>query len=162
MIARVSDFLILLDQVSAGSGEDDDSALISRKDIGLVWWGAVLKRTMLGTAKQGPGLAVTEAGRKPVGGRKDQPGKPAEGRPLTVSSLALVAATRMIIWAMSPSLDLPDHLAENVTPFGVVVIKEFEERTIARLQGIDESYGVKNLEECIIGWGEKCPKVSAT
>lgn len=47
-----------------------------------------------------------------------------------------------------------------VSPFGKVILHEYEDRALARLKGLDEGYGVKNLEECVISWGEQCPKVS--
>lgn len=152
VIARVSSFLVLLEKISAGVEEDDDSALISRKDIGALWWNAILKRTMLGSSKEDANTTSrTEKARPRLNSN--------QLRPLTVARVALVAATRMIVWAMTPGFNVPDSLADNTTPFGFVVVNEYEERTTTKLRGVDESYGVSNLEECIIGWGGKCPKV---
>lgn len=159
VIARVSAFLVLLEKLSAGLGEDDDSALISRKDVGTVWWGAVLRRTMLGTAPERTHRGAGERGRK---GSKLPPGFDSSSmRPLTTSRVALQAAAAMVVWSMAPSLNVPDHLADVITPFGQVVVNEFEERATSMLSGHNEGYGVRNLEECIIGWGQNCPKVSS-
>lgn len=159
-IARVSSFLVLLEKISAGVEEDDDSALISRKDVGAIWWNAILRRTMMGSSKEEH--AATLGGTKSGTPTPRPKLRSNQLRPLTVSRIALAAANRMIVWAMTPGLNVPDNLADNITPFGTIVVDEYEERTITRLRGIDESYGVKNLEECIIGWGEKCPKVSCS
>ena len=163
VIARVSAFLVLLEKLSSRLGEDDDSALVSRKDIGTVWWVAILKRTMLGTAKEfpivagPPGTTSTERGRRTAMRGKGVGGESL--RPLITSRAALQAATAMVVWSMAPNLAVPDHLADAITPFGMVVMLELEERSSALLKGKNEGYGVRNLEECVIGWGAKCTKV---
>lgn len=164
-IANVSAFLVLLHKLSAGLGEDDDSALISRREIGSLWWNTLLHRTILGGTSSSTSTATTTAAAtrsSQATARRDST-KPAAStsiaRPLTVSRIALEATSQMIIWAMSPSLE-SNASDEMVTPFGMVVVNEYEERTLARMKGIDESYGLKNLEECLIGWASACPQVS--
>ena len=163
VIARVSAFLVLLEKLSSKLGEDDDSALVSRKDIGTVWWTAIFKRTMLGTAKEFPIIAGASGATSTDRGRRTAlRGKGAGGeslRPLITSRAALQAATAMVVWSMAPNLAVPDHLADAITPFGHVVMLELEERSAALLKGKNEGYGVRNLEECVIGWGAKCTKV---
>lgn len=148
-IVKVSNFLILLEKLSAGLGEDDDSALISKRDIGAIWWDSILRRTLLGTAQE----SITKL-------KPSLPLKPESIRPLVTSTVALQATTAMVIWAMSPSMNAPDHLMNIITPFGLVIFTELEERAKDMLKGQNEGYGVRNLEECIIGWGASCPKVS--
>lgn len=164
VIARVSAFLVLLDQLSSGVGEDDDSALVSRKDIGAVWWGAVLRRTMLGTPKDDRGVpAVVEKarGRKatPKWAKDSPPAAPTSMRPLTVSRAALASATRMMSWGMEPPATAIVSPRNAMTAFGTTVWEEYTERATAMVKGVDEGYGVRNLEECIIGWAEKWPEV---
>ncbi|KAL8280531.1 hypothetical protein RQP46_007179 [Phenoliferia psychrophenolica] len=161
VIARVSAFLVLLEQLSAGVGDDDDSALVARKDIGDVWWSALLRRAMLGTAKEGANIKPTDKPRGRIGTPKWikeslGPSQPAGStmRPLTVSRAALDAASRMVSWGMATDPDLK----QDLSPFGHVVWAEFKERAVAMLKGFDEGYGVRNLEECIIGWGDKAPE----
>ncbi|GAA5908506.1 hypothetical protein JCM5296_004779 [Sporobolomyces johnsonii] len=164
-LAKVSAFLVLLHKLSADVGDDDDSALISRKDIGAVWWGAVLRRTMLGTAKEDETGATDRdkhaRGRKPNRKGKE-PAAPAPSgstmRPLHVSRQALTAAAKTVVWGMAPRQDQADQAEDYVSPFGLVILHEYEDRALARLKGLDEGYGVKNLEECVISWGEKSPK----
>lgn len=156
-----------MEKLSAGLGDDDDCALVARRDIGAVWWGAVLRRTVLGVAKSATIAVGAAKGRKPTIARKERVvGK--EGtekvlvRPLTVSRLAMVAVVRMVVWGMMRAGDSVDHSEELMTPFGLVVMSEYEQRAVAMLRGNDEAYGVRNLEECIIGWGERFPKVCHT
>ncbi|GAA5937810.1 hypothetical protein JCM1841_004065 [Sporobolomyces salmonicolor] len=164
-LPKVSAFLVLLHKLSADVGDDDDSALISRKDIGAVWWGAVLRRTMLGTAKEDETGALDRdkhtRGRKPNRKGKE-PAAPASSgstmRPLHVSRQALTAAAKTVVWGMAPRQDQADQAEDYVSPFGLVILNEYEDRALARLKGLDEGYGVKNLEECVISWGEKSPK----
>ncbi|GAA5831566.1 hypothetical protein JCM11251_000750 [Rhodosporidiobolus azoricus] len=177
-IGRVSAFLILLDKLSADAGDDDDSALVSRRDVGSVWWNALLKRTMLGTAKEDAAERERERenqlqaqqgrGRKPTRKGKEAafspaPAAPPASMPLFVSRAALASATRIVVWGMggSPSggAERPDDF---VSPFGVAILNEYEDRALARLKGLDEGYGIKNLEECLIDWGEKAPKAFFT
>ncbi|GAA6054012.1 hypothetical protein JCM3770_002417 [Rhodotorula araucariae] len=163
-IGKVSAFLALLDKLSADVGDDDDAALISRQDIGSVWWTAVLRRTMLGTAREED--ASTAAAHAPhTRGRKpDRKGKePASSPrstilPLFVSRQALAAATRMIVWGMAPSRDYTDGAEDAFSPFGVLILNEYEDRALARLKGLDEGYGIRNLEECLVLWGGRAPK----
>ncbi|GAA6009461.1 hypothetical protein JCM10207_003790 [Rhodosporidiobolus poonsookiae] len=166
-IGRVSAFLVLLDKLSADVGEDDDAALVSRKDVGGVWWNAVLRRTMLGTAKEesAPVQAEKEKqtrGRKPTRKGKEPAAAPSGAgtavQPLFVSRQALAAATRTVVWGMAPPREQADQAEDYVSPFGLVILNEYEDRALARLRGSDEGYGVKNLEECLISWGEKSPK----
>lgn len=154
-------------------GEDDDSALVGRGDVGSVWWKAVLRRTMLGTSKE-VGREEKPRGRKTApkwggGGGKEVlaggKGAVVSGslgtlRPLTVSRLALAAATSMIVWAMSvPTNLVVVETRFMIAPFGIMVWKEYEERVVGLLKGRAEGYGVGNLEECLIDWGEKSPEV---
>ncbi|GAA6005435.1 hypothetical protein JCM11491_003641 [Sporobolomyces phaffii] len=163
-LARVSAFLLLLHRLSADAGDDDDSALISRKDIGSIWWGAVLRRTMLGTAKEGDHQPPVDKsrGRKPNRKGKEPAAEPASTgssmRPLYVSRQALTVATRTVVWGMAARKEDMDKGDDYVSPFGLVILHEYEDRALARLKGLDEGYGVKNLEECVISWGEQSPK----
>lgn len=164
-IGKVSAFLALLDKLSADVGDDDDAALISRLDIGSVWWNAVLRRTMLGTAKEEDSAASTPRTPQPRGRKLDRKGKEPAPTPSTsvlplyVSRQALAAATRMIVWGMAPSRSQADQADDWVSPFAVLILNEYEDRALARLKGLDEGYGIRNLEECLIMWGEKSPKV---
>ncbi|GAA5852088.1 hypothetical protein JCM8547_000154 [Rhodosporidiobolus lusitaniae] len=176
-IGRVSAFLVLLDKLSADVGEDDDSAIVSRRDIGGVWWKAVLRRTMLGTAKD-EGAAEREKrekeqrGRKPTRKGKEPdaffpPSPSSSGTatplPLFVSRAALSAASRTVVWGMSASRQQLDEVGDSfVSPFALVILNEYEDRALARLKGLDEGYGVKNLEECLVSWGDKAPKAFFT
>lgn len=166
-IGRVSAFLLLLHKLSADVGNDDDSALISRKDIGSVWWNAILRRTMLGTPKEAHAAALgakpsqtrgrkTERDRK---GKEPAPPSSADALPLYVSRQALAAATRMIVWGMEPSREQADKEEDWVSPFGLAILNEYEDRSLAKLKGLDEGYGIRNLEECLIEWAERAPKV---
>ncbi|GAA5898054.1 uncharacterized protein JCM6883_000908 [Sporobolomyces salmoneus] len=165
-LAKVSAFLLLLHRLSADAGDDDDSALVSRKDIGAVWWGAVLRRTMLGTAKEGdPHHASTNEkvrGRKPNRKGKEPVAEPSSTgssmRPLYVSRQGLNAATKTVVWGMATRKEDAEKGDDFVSPFGLVILHEYEDRALARLKGLDEGYGVKNLEECVISWGEQSPK----
>jgi hypothetical protein len=164
IIAAVSAFLSLLEKLSAGLGDDDDCALVARRDIGTVWWGAVLRRTVLGVAKSGTTTVGGARGRKPTVAKKERVvGKDGAEkvlvRPLTVSRVAMVAVVKMVVWGMMQAGDAVDHSEELMTPFGLVVVSDYEQRAVAMLRGHDEAYGVRNLEECIIGWGERFPKV---
>ncbi|BGP12042.1 hypothetical protein JCM10049v2_007962 [Rhodotorula toruloides] len=165
-IGRVSAFLLLLHKLSADVGNDDDSALISRKDIGSVWWNAILRRTMLGTPKEAHAAALgakpsqtrgrkTERDRK---GKEPAPPSSADALPLYVSRQALAAATRMIVWGMEPSREQADKEEDWVSPFGLAILNEYEDRSLAKLKGLDEGYGIRNLEECLIEWAERAPK----
>jgi len=172
-IGKVSAFLALLDKLSADVGDDDEAALISRQDIGSVWWNAVLRRTMLGTAKEDDSAASTPRTPQPRGRKLDRKGKePAQPAaasssssgspilPLYVSRQALAAATRMIVWGMvAPSRSQGEQADDWVSPFAGLILNEYEDRALARLKGLDEGYGIRNLEECLIMWGEKSPKV---
>lgn len=165
-LAKVSAFLLLLHRLSADAGDDDDSALISRKDVGSVWWGAVLRRTMLGTAKDGDQQHLSNEksrGRKPNRKGKEAAADPASTgssmRPLYVSRQALNVATKTVVWGMAARKEDVDKGDDFVSPFGLVILHEYEDRALARLKGLDEGYGVNNLEECVISWGEQSPKV---
>ncbi|GAA6030584.1 hypothetical protein JCM8097_006220 [Rhodosporidiobolus ruineniae] len=167
-IGRVSAFLVLLHKLSADVGDDEDSALVSRKDVGAVWWSTVLRRALLGTAKEEIGttsLSEKERqtrGRKPTRKGKEPAGASSSGstalQPLFLSRQALSAATKTVVWGMAPPRDQPDLPDDYVSPFGLVLLNEYEDRALARLKGLDEGYGIKNLEECLISWGEKSPK----
>ncbi|BGP52330.1 hypothetical protein JCM10450v2_008301 [Rhodotorula kratochvilovae] len=162
-IGKVSAFLALLDKLSADVGDDDDAALISRQDIGSVWWNAVLRRTMLGTAREDETSAAAARvpqtrGRKPERKGKEPAPTSSALLPLFVSRQALAAATRMIVWGMVPSRDYADGTEDWFSPFGVLILGEYEDRALARLKGLDEGYGIRNLEECLILWGGKAPK----
>ncbi|GAA5916468.1 hypothetical protein JCM6882_006467 [Rhodosporidiobolus microsporus] len=174
-IGRVSAFLVLLDKLSADVGDDDESALVSRRDVGAVWWSAVLKRTMLGTAKDDAAERERERekqqqqgrGRKPT--RKGKEAAPSVATaaspaplPLFVSRQALAAATRTVVWGMGVGREQGEKPDEYVSSFGLVILNEYEDRALARLKGLDEGYGIKNLEECLISWGEKSPKAFFT
>lgn len=194
-LARVSAFLILLHRLSADVGEDDDVALVSRRDIGSVWWSALLKRAMLGAPKDGhhhySAAAAQTAGQSAGGGGlQSKGGSQTRGRkldrkgrdtaspaaaaavdrasgssttasPLYVSRQALAAAMNMIVWGMQASREHAANSDEWISPFGVAILHEYEQRALVRLQGYeDEGWGVRNLEECLIQWGEKAPKVS--
>jgi len=166
-LAKVSAFLSLLHRLSADVGDDEESALISRKDIGAVWWGAVLRRTMLGTAKEGEQQKSQDKarGRKPNRKGKETiatspPSTGSSMRPLYVSRQGLTVATKTVVWGMATRQDDAQSKGEDyVSPFGLVILHEYEDRALARLKGLDEGYGVKNLEECVISWGEDSPKV---
>ncbi|GAA5978560.1 hypothetical protein JCM5350_003141 [Sporobolomyces pararoseus] len=164
-LAKVSAFLLLLHRLSADAGDDDDSALVSRKDVGAVWWGAVLRRTMLGTAKEGehqPPAVEKSRGRKPNRKGKETATETSSTgssmRPLYVSRQALNVATKTVVWGMAARKEDDEKGEDFVSPFGRVILHEYEDRALARLKGLDEGYGVKNLEECVISWGEQCPK----
>ncbi|GAA5881329.1 hypothetical protein JCM16303_000132 [Sporobolomyces ruberrimus] len=162
-LGKVSAFLLLLHRLSADAGDDDESALISRKDIGGVWWGAVLRRTMLGTAKEGEHHPPADKarGRKPNRKGKEPVVESATTgssmRPLYVSRQALTVATKTVVWGMAARKEDVDKGEDYVSPFGLVILHEYEDRALARLKGLDEGYGVKNLEECLISWGEQSP-----
>lgn len=185
-LARVSAFLLLLHRLSADAGEDDDAALVSRRDIGSVWWTALLRRTMLGTPKntdhsslgpQSPAGGGLQSRTSQTRGRKqDRKGKdpavpspaaPASpvqstASPLYVSRQALTCATGMVVWGMQASREHADKSDDWISPFGIAILHEYEQRALARLQGYeDEGWGVRNLEECLVQWGEKAPKVGA-
>lgn len=161
-VARVSAFIVLLERLSSFAGEDDEMALVSRKDIALVWWSELLRRTVLGTttisestgvgAKRRVPPATTSAARK---------GKEAGGvRVLVVSSAAMTSARNMVQWAMtSPINGISEGAEDRMTAFGHTVFEEYEKRAVQMMKGGDEGFGVRNLEECIIGWGEKFTKV---
>lgn len=166
-IGRVSAFLLLLHKLSADVGNDDDSALISRNDIGSVWWNAILRRTMLGTPKEAEAAALgakapqargrrTERDRK---GKEPAPPSSVDALPLYVSRQALAAATRMIVWGMEPDREHADKEEDWVSSFGLAILSEYEDRSLAKLKGLDEGYGIRNLEECLIEWAERAPKV---
>lgn len=180
VIAGVSSFLVLLDKLSAALGDDDDSALVSRKDIATIWWGIVLRRTVLGlsssssAAEEGVGGAGSRTAasldRNAARGRKaTTTSTPKKGKevatstkPLIVSRAAMTAAVRMLVWGMTRSESyLDDSNRDRMTAFGVVIFNEYEERAEAMLKGLDRRYGVRNLEECIVGWAGKSPKVSS-
>ncbi|KAK4698655.1 hypothetical protein P7C70_g7620, partial [Phenoliferia sp. Uapishka_3] len=175
VIARVSAFLGLLEKLSSSVGEDEESALVSRKEVGEIWWSAVLRRVMLGTAKEGGAGAGAGEGKGKERGRRGTPkwikesltsgvgggsGEKEKGstlRPLTVSRKALGDATKMMSWGMARSDD--DGGGEKrLTVFGRIVWEEFMDRAVAMLKGKDEGYGVRNLEEAIIGWADKAPE----
>ena len=198
-LARVSAFLVLLHRLSADVGEDDDVALVSRRDIGSVWWSALLKRAMLGAPKDGhlhyssAAAAAQTTGQGAGGGAgglqskgsqtrgrkldrkggRDTAASPAAAAadganstftstasPLYVSRQALAAAMSMIVWGMQASREHAANSDEWISPFGVAILHEYEQRALVRLQGYeDEGWGVRNLEECLIQWGEKAPKV---
>ncbi|GAA5935816.1 uncharacterized protein JCM15063_001813 [Sporobolomyces koalae] len=165
-LAKVSAFLRLLYRLSADAGNDDESALVSRKDIGAVWWNAVLRRTMLGTANDGetryPHPADKTRGRKTTRkGKESAPAASTTGstmRPLYVSRQGLTAATKTVVWGMAAAKEDAEKGDDYVSPFGLVVLREYEERSLARLKGLDEDYGVTNLGECVSSWGEQSPK----
>ena len=193
-LARVSAFLVLLHRLSADVGEDDDVALVSRRDIGSVWWSALLKRAMLGAPKDGHSHhsaqgATATSGQGAGGGGLQSKGSQTRGRkldrkgrdaaaspalatdganstftstasPLYVSRQALAAAMNMIVWGMQASREHAANSDEWTSPFGIAILHEYEQRALVRLQGYeDEGWGVRNLEECLIQWGEKAPKV---
>lgn len=160
---------MLLDRLSAEQGDDEDSAIISRKDVGGVWWKAVLRRALLGTPKEAGGAATGSAeddkgkdggrGRKATRKGKEpeiaaQSASQHQQLPLYVSRAALAAAQRTVVWGMGASSSL-----ETTGDFAAVILKEYEERALARLRGHDEGYGVKNLEEAVGRWGDRVPKV---
>ncbi|GAA5988579.1 hypothetical protein JCM10908_003627 [Rhodotorula pacifica] len=200
-LAKVSAFLVLLHRLSADVGEDDDAALVSRRDIGSVWWSALLKRALLGTPKDGNhpsqavgggGVRLQSKGSQTRGRKPDRKGKDAAATtssatssnaatssaptdpassssstsfsstasPLYVSRQALAAAMSMVVWGMQASRELADTNSDDwISPFGMTILHEYEQRALARLQGYeDEGWGVRNLEECLIQWGEKAPK----
>ncbi|GAA5996948.1 hypothetical protein JCM11641_000615, partial [Rhodosporidiobolus odoratus] len=169
------------------------SAIVSRADIGGVWWKTVLRRTLLGTPREdstaggygGPagerdkalGSQPQQRGRNPTRKGKEpateSPSSTAAAgggtasnppQPLYVSRAALAAATRTVVWGMAPRRDLADQVGgdEYVSPFGMVILNEYEDRALARLKGLDEGYGVRNLEECLMLWGETSPKAFFT
>ncbi|TKA52819.1 hypothetical protein B0A53_04515 [Rhodotorula sp. CCFEE 5036] len=186
-LARVSAFLVLLHRLSADVGEDDDVALVSRRDIGSVWWSALLKRAMLGAPKDGHlhysaaaagggggGGGLQSKGSQTRGRKLDRKGRDAAApattdgatstftstaSPLYVSRKALAAAMNMIVWGMHASREHAANSDEWISPFGIAILHEYEQRALVRLQGYeDEGWGVRNLEECLIQWGEKAPK----
>lgn len=165
VVARVSAFLVLLETLSARQGDDDDSALVPRKDIGNVWWKAVLRRTMLGSAHEESSVARDKSrGRRGAPIRKDAAASAeAAGtvaRPLTVSRAALHGGMKMVAWGMAPTTAVAELRGPSLmTPFAAVVWDEYKERVVSMLKGHDEGYGVRNIEECIVGWGEKSPQV---
>ncbi|SCZ96390.1 BZ3500_MvSof-1268-A1-R1_Chr8-2g10163 [Microbotryum saponariae] len=181
-VARVSAFLVLLCQLSADGNEYDDSAaIVTRHDIAKVWWGAVLRRVILGSGKdlQRNDDRTTAAPERSRGRKsgKSEKGKdtatpsstlaPAERtitsrgasgpllKPLTVSREALEASTTMVVWGMSPTQEESDQEWRYVPPFFLTVRDEYEQRALTGLKGFDEGYGVRNLQECLINWGEK-------
>ncbi|GAA5872417.1 hypothetical protein JCM3774_004515 [Rhodotorula dairenensis] len=187
-LAKVSAFLVLLHRLSADVGEDDDVALVSRRDIGSVWWSALLKRALLGTPKDGHhpansagagGGGLQPKGSQTRGRKPERKGKEgaatvtttaapiglatgsctSTASPLYVSRQALAAAMSMIVWGMQASREHAANPDEWISPFGIAILHEYEQRALARLQGYeDEGWGVRNLEECLIQWGEKAPK----
>lgn len=158
-IERVSAFLVLLQKVSADVQDDEDSALVTRSDIGKVWWRTLLRRTILGTPKE-----PTEGEKEKAKGKR--PAKP-EGaasstdtaRPLTVSREAIGAARRTIVWGMSSAIAVLDQDEIHVTPFCLDVCAEFETRSVATLRGGDDWYGLRNVAECIMAWAERQTRV---
>lgn len=161
VIARVSAFLVLLEKVSADVKDDDDSALVTRTDIGKVWWDALLKRTILGTPKESAESEKDRArGRRPA--KRGKETAQASGdtvRPLTVSRYALAAATKIIVWGMCPTIAEIEQDQNYVPPFCSVVRAEYESRSVAALRGGDEWYGLRNVAECFMAWAEKQPQV---
>lgn len=163
VIARISAFVVLLEKLSSGVGDDDEIALISRRDIGTVWWGEILRRVALGKPSSGVIESISTVGRmkKPVPSSRKGKEVLAAGRPLVISREAMTGARSMIVWGMALSIDgVVDYNSDKISRFGLTVIAEYEARAIALLQGSDEGFGVRTLEECLIGWGEKSTKVS--
>ncbi|SCV67181.1 BQ2448_5827 [Microbotryum intermedium] len=180
-VARVSAFLILLCQLSAdGNDYDDSSAIVTRHDIAKVWWNAVLRRVILGSGKDPQRSddrpSAPERSRRRKSGKSEKgkdtatpsstlvPAQPSSTskiasdpliKPLTVSREALEASTRMVVWGMSPTQEESDHEGQYVPPFFATVREEYEQKALASLKGFDEGYGVRNLQECLINWGEK-------
>ena len=153
---------MLLEKVSADVKDDDDSALVTRVDIGKVWWDALLRRTILGTPKE-PTEAEKDRsrGRRPAKrGKEVAPTSNDTVRPLTVSRVALAAATKIIVWGRCPSIADMERDPSFVPPFCSVVRAEYETRSAATLRGGDEWYGLRNVAECLMAWADKQPRVS--
>lgn len=164
VIGRVSAFLVLLEKLSADVKDDDDSALVTRGDIGKVWWDTVLRRTILGTPKEVPDDSKDKSrGRKPAKRGKEAVAALSgdELRPLTVSRMALAAATRTIVWGMCPTIADLERDQNFVSPFCSVIRAEYETRSVAALRGGDEWYGLRNIAECFMAWADKQPKVGS-
>lgn len=163
VIGRVSAFLVLLEKLSADVKDDDDSALVTRGDIGKVWWDTLLRRTILGTPKEVADDSKDKSrGRKPAKKGKEiaAPLSGNELRPLTVSRMALAAATRTVVWGMCPTIADLERDQDFVSPFCSVIRAEYETRSLATLRGGDEWYGLRNVAECFMAWADKQPKVS--
>lgn len=163
VIARVSAFLVLLDKVSADLKDDDDSALVTRADIGKVWWDALLRRTIFGTPKEPVDDKDKGRGRKSTKRGKDVAQLPPSStlRPLTVSRVALDAATRTVVWGMSATLAELEQDRKFITPFCATIGSEYEKRAVATMRGMDEWYGLRNIAECFMSWADKQPQVSS-
>ncbi|KAM0787086.1 hypothetical protein ACM66B_006344 [Microbotryomycetes sp. NB124-2] len=167
-IARVSAFLTLLDRLSVALKDDDDSTVVTREDVGKVWWDLVLKRVLLGTAKDDSVATDDRSERR--GRRRDaklahhskaptaqdlsSSGSPK--KPLTVSREALAATMRIVTWGMSQTLKQAERGPYDLPAFNDTVKAEFEKRGIARMRGGDEWYGLRNISECVIMWAENC------
>ncbi|KAM0749073.1 hypothetical protein T439DRAFT_327571 [Meredithblackwellia eburnea MCA 4105] len=213
-IGRISAFLVLLEKlgVEAG-GDDEDGAVITRRDVATVWWSQLLKRVLLGSGATWDEVVgqVSPDRRNEVGrGRKGVPkkrggketfddGKGGSAlRPLTVSRSALDSTVRLVSWAMygttaelgsaalptssshgqagsSSSTGTPSQPSDAVgsatlppphvqpTAFAKTVWEEYLHRARSMvLEGEDEGYGVRNLEECIVGWADRSPELFFT
>ncbi|KAK4049720.1 hypothetical protein OIV83_003995 [Microbotryomycetes sp. JL201] len=165
-IARVSAFVSLLDRLSATLKDDDDSAVVTREDVGNIWWDLVLKRVLLGTAKDDSTGTDDRSERR--GRRRDAKTAhqkhsaatstldPSQKKPLTVSREALAATMRIVTWGMSQTLKQAERGPYELPAFNDVVKSEFEKRGIARMRGGDEWYGLRNISECVAMWAENC------
>lgn len=157
-IEHVSRFIELLDRLSAAVKQDDDGAIISRANVGQVWYPTLLKRVLLGTAYE---VQVIDKGKKnsrtkPVFAKA--PG--ATARPLVVTTSALHATRGMVTWAMLPPTgDERARSDDYIAPFGVSILTEHNQRKDSLIRGLDQDYGLRNLEECILNWAEKSAKV---
>lgn len=158
-IEHVSRFILVLDRLSAAVKQDDDGAIVSRADIGQVWYPAILRRVLLGTAYEAPHVDK---------GKKSSKTKPAPTkaptatpRPLVVTTAALHASRGMVTWAMlPPSADERARADDYIAPFGLSILGEYNQRKDSLLKGLDQDYGLRNLEECVLNWAEKSAKVS--
>ena len=158
-IEHVSRWIVLLDRLSAAVRQDDDTAIVSRADIAHVWYPAILKRVLLGTAYEAPQLDKAKKGSR---GRPPPP-KPSTttGRPLVVTTAALHATRGMVTWAMlTPPDDERAKSDDYIAPFGLSILTEYNQRKDSLIRGLDQDYGLRNLEECILNWAEKSAKVT--
>ncbi|BGP20943.1 hypothetical protein JCM10213_008031 [Rhodosporidiobolus nylandii] len=168
-------------------GMDEDAAIVPRGDVGGVWWEKVLRRAVLGTSQggggEGEGGGKEKGGEKERGrkatrtaasgkGKESTPASPAaaaaapEGHdlPLYLSRPALASALQIVIWGMLPSSSpspSSSSSAASSSPFAAQILREYLSRSAARLEGDaacdGHGYGVRNLEECLVGWGEREP-----
>ncbi len=158
-IEHVSRLILVLDRLSAAVKQDDDGAVVSRADIGQVWYPAILRRVLLGTSYEAP---VAEKGKNRSKGKSAPAKAPtATPRPLVVTTAALHATRGMVTWAMLPPTgDERARADDYIAPFGLSILGEYNQRKDSLLKGLDQDYGLRNLEECVLNWAEKSAKVS--